>query len=163
MLNEKLIDLFNRFGAVVRVRLGGATTSYMIDAPGAKGNNPNFGVGTLRRISGRLSRSLIGGEESIFNVNVTSDGVSVEMGSKTPYAGVHEFGFQGNVTVPSHTRRITQAFGRSIAPKDVAVSAHNRFMNVSARPYLAPQMKDQEPVLAKWLEENGKQLFEGVL
>jgi hypothetical protein len=45
----------------------------------------------------------------------------------------------------------------------VAVSAHNRFMNVSARPYLAPQMKDQEPVLAKWLEENGKQLFEGVL
>jgi len=156
-LEAAIRGVFERFGAVARVRVSGSsTTGFMVDAPGAKGRNPNVGVGTLRRISGRLSRSLIGavgnsGNESIYEVSITPDSVNVQMGSATPYAAVHEFGFSGSVNVPAHTRKITQAFGRDITPRSVNVRSHIRLANIPARPYLSPAIESQTEWLADWL------------
>jgi hypothetical protein len=148
-------EIFERFGAVARVRISGAsTTGFMIDAPGAKGRNPNTGIGSLRRITGRLSRSVIGaGNEGLFEVDISPDAVRVSIGSKVPYAAAHEFGFNGSVNVPSHTRRITQAFGRDITPRSVQVRSFVRAMNIPARPYLEPAIDSQLDWLADWLSK----------
>jgi phage gpG-like protein len=66
----------------------------------------------------------------------------VKIGSfNVPYAAVHEFGFRGTVQVPAHSRRMTQAFGRPVDPRQVAVQAHSMRMNIRARPYLRPAIK----------------------
>jgi phage gpG-like protein len=67
----------------------------------------------------------------------------VEVGSYgVPYAAAHEFGFQGTVTVPTHNRFQTKAFGRPIKnPRSISVSTHSRRMNIRARPYLRPAFK----------------------
>jgi phage gpG-like protein len=68
-----------------------------------------------------------------------------------PYASVHEFGFNGPVSVPAsavrpHQRQINQAFGKPIDARSVQVGgyirgAHTRNMRVRARPYLGPAVK----------------------
>lgn len=57
------------------------------------------------------------------------------------YAAVHEFGFRGIVTIRSHTRTISQAFGRPIAPRPVTVRSHSAKMNVRKRPYIKPAIE----------------------
>ena len=155
-----------RFGAVARVQIAGSSISkFMVNSPGANvktagvgiGRNPRTGIGSLRRVTARLARSIEGttsewGNESIFEVNVQGGNASVTMGSSTPYSGVHEYGFTGNVNIPAHTRTITQAFGRDIAPTTVNVRSHSRFMSIPERPYLEPAMKDQLRMLSGWLE-----------
>lgn len=65
-----------------------------------------------------------------------------------PYAAIHEFGFQGPITVKSHVRVITQAFGRPIESTPVLVGQHQRNINVRARPYLRPAViETREKVL----------------
>ena len=49
-----------------------------------------------------------------------------------PYAAVHEFGFEGHVSVKSFTRNQSR------------VSAHTRFMHIRARPYLKPALKKRQ-------------------
>ena len=66
---------------------------------------------------------------SVSGVTVGSYGV--------PYAAAHEFGFQGPVTVRSHTR--VKAFGRPTKP--YTVPQYTRFQRVAERPYLRPAVK----------------------
>ena len=54
------------------------------------------------------------------------------------YAGVHEFGYSGTVTVPAHTR--TQAFGRPTKP--FTVGPYSRRMNIRPRPFVKPTLND---------------------
>lgn len=54
------------------------------------------------------------------------------------YAGVHEFGFTGTVTVPAHTR--TMAFGKPTKP--FTVGPYSRRMNIPARPFVKPTIND---------------------
>jgi hypothetical protein len=61
-----------------------------------------------------------------------------------PYAAAHEFGFQGSVSIRSHTRTQVVAFGRRIPAKPVTVSAHTRFMRIRERPYLRPAVKKRQ-------------------
>jgi phage gpG-like protein len=122
-------------------------------------SNPGVGVGTLRRMSGRLTSSLTGTDfrgmrESIFNVKMKRDGAEIEIGTMTPYSSVHEQGYHGSYTVPGHTRRITQAFGRRIAPRDVDVRTHTRVANIPARPYLMPAVEKEYDYLQRWLGDN---------
>jgi phage gpG-like protein len=55
-----------------------------------------------------------------------------------PYAAVHEFGFRGTMNVPTHSRTVSQAFGRAIDPRQIAVRQHQRRVNIRPRPYLRP-------------------------
>lgn len=68
-------------------------------------------------------------------------GVGVDVGSfGVPYAAVHEFGFDGIVSVSAHKRAIAQAFGNPIEPKLIDIRQHRRHMRVRARPYLRPAL-----------------------
>lgn len=53
-----------------------------------------------------------------------------------PYAAAHEFGFEGPVTVRSHTR--TVLFGRVVPP--YSVPSYTRWHSVRKRPYLRPAL-----------------------
>lgn len=56
-----------------------------------------------------------------------------------PYAAIWEFGYHGVQRVRTHSRLITQAFGRPLkAAKLAQIRAHGRNVNVQARPYLRP-------------------------
>lgn len=149
-----------RFADIARTKIGGsATTKYMRDSGAVTpdmqnlGRNRRTGKGSLRIVSGRLARSLTGARtavvgmnsEGVYSVRQSGTKTTIEYGTKVPYARAHEEGFSGNVQIPSHTRRITQAFGRQIEPKTVQVSAHSKNMNIPARPYLSPALDDQLP------------------
>ena len=55
------------------------------------------------------------------------------------YAGVHEFGFSGTVTVPAHTR--TMVFGKR-AKVPFTVGPYSRRMNIRPRPFVRPTLND---------------------
>lgn len=157
--DQNIRELFEKFGAIARVRVSSAsTTRYMVEGRGEQGTrNPRTGIGALRRITGRLSRSILGaqssaGNESIFEINIEGERVVVEIGSNTPYAAVHEFGFNGGVTIPAHQRRI--------ATGTANVRSYVRTMNVPARPYLAPAIESQEEWLADWLGKNATPIIQ---
>jgi len=59
----------------------------------------------------------------------------VELGTNVEYAAIHQFGYHGPMAVPAHTRKITKAWGKPIAPKTVNVKAHTRQANIPARPF----------------------------
>jgi len=62
---------------------------------------------------------------------------TVAIGTNVDYARVHQEGFEGKISVPGHTRRITQAFGKKLKfPVFQTVGPHQRFMRLDARPYL---------------------------
>lgn len=62
---------------------------------------------------------------------------SVEVGTNTVYARLHQFGGQGKKAQVSAFSRIqTMAWGKRIAPRQVQVKAHTKTMNQKARPFL---------------------------
>lgn len=85
--------------------------------------------------TGRLKASL--------SYQANSEAVKVSTGSNVAYAAVHQFGFNGSVSVPGHTRRITQVFGRHLAnPVTANVRPHSRSMSLPARPYMPVTMEE---------------------
>lgn len=61
----------------------------------------------------------------------------VHVGTPLRYAGVHQEGFSGSVSVGAHQRLIRQAFGRALKhPVWQSVGAHNRMMNIPQREWL---------------------------
>lgn len=96
-------------------------------------------TGTLRR--------------SINNKVVTNAaGTSGSVGTNVKYGRVHEYGFNGAVSVKGHLRTIKQAFGKSIAPTQVEVSGFTRNMRVPERSFLRSALKDMKPQLLAQLE-----------
>ena len=76
--------------------------------------------------------------------SVSDLGVVSSIGSNVVYLGVHEFGFKGTVNVRSHTRRVTQAFGRILsAPTSVSVSSHKRKVDIPERAPLRRGVTDR--------------------
>lgn len=152
-----------RFADLAALNIGGTAVSKYMRKTGAKtpdqinalGRNKKTGKGSLRILTRRLASSLTGARssganmnvEGVFNVKQSGTKTTLTYGTKVPYARAQEEGFSGTVQIPSHTRRITQAFGRQIEPKTVQVSAHSKNMNLPARPYLGPALDDQLPKL----------------
>lgn len=148
-------ELTSQLTSIAKTRLSAGAIRYMRDS-GAKtpdqisalGKNNQTGPGSLRINSGRLARSLTGTQENITEGSFVNGLFSILFGSEVPYAHVHESGFAGTVSIPQHTRTITQAFGRDIAPTEVTVRAHNRNMRVPKRPYLVPALDDEADAIA---------------
>lgn len=93
----------------------------------------------LKNQTGRLRRSI--------NVEShdTGDTLVRTVGTNVRYARAHEYGFTGTVDVREHTRRITQAFGRPIPPRDVIVRAHTMKMNLPERSFLRSALRERAP------------------
>jgi phage gpG-like protein len=81
----------------------------------------------------------------------------VRLATNKPYATTQHFGAKkgsfGTVaaTVKAHMRKISQAFGRPIEPRDVKVKAHTRKMtlpwgDIPARPFMVIQDEDWEEI-----------------
>jgi phage gpG-like protein len=77
-----------------------------------------------------------------FELFVENNVQGVKVGSyNVPYAAIHEFGFQGSVSVRSYSRTLTQVFGKRVNPRIVDVRPHERFMRIPARSYLRPAVQ----------------------
>lgn len=81
--------------------------------------------------SGRLRNSIFAAARS------SGSSVTGVLGAGVPYAGVHERG--GTVSVPSHARRQTMAWGREIDPVTVMVRAHSA--TYPQRAFLRPSLE----------------------
>jgi len=92
----------------------------------------------LKVRTGRLRRSI----GSV--VEDSGDVVSGIVSTPVKYAPPHEFGFHGTVSVREHMREIKQAFGRSIAPKQIMVREHTMKMNLPERSFLRSELRDLE-------------------
>ncbi|BBV67845.1 Mu phage tail completion protein GpG [Klebsiella sp. STW0522-44] len=69
----------------------------------------------------------------------------VRVGSPLAYAAVHQDGFAGSVSISSHKRLITQAFGRALKHGVwQSVGAHKRTMNIPQREYLGLSSENSE-------------------
>lgn len=143
--------------AIASAELAGSAIGTYMRNTGAKtaelrrmaGRNDQTGPGSLRRMTGRLTLSISGkSDESIREGQFIGGMFRLVFGSSTPYANVHEQGFSGTVSVPQHTRMITQAFGRSISPTSVTVRAHSKSMRIPKRPYLVPALNDKQDAIA---------------
>ena len=86
--------------------------------------------------TGRLRASITG--------RVSPDGFSAVIGTNVEYAPRLEMGFSGTERVKAHTRTITQAFGRPIAPRRVDVGPFERQANHPAYPFLRPGVEDAQ-------------------
>lgn len=112
----------------------------------------------LRVRTGRLRRSITAqfeGDNSDFRAIV---------GTNVRYARAHEEGFQGEVNVKQHTvkefsRMQTMAFGRPMKEprivnvREHVVKAHAMKMNIPKRPFLAPSVEENMPMIQKGLRE----------
>lgn len=116
--------------------------------PGGRSRSDN---GPLRIVSGRLARSLtgaptsgVGSREAIRNIVLRGGRLEISIGSRVPYAAVHEEGYSGMIRVPAHSRRITQAFGKPITPTMVEVRSHSKRTSIPERPYLQPALRTSD-------------------
>lgn len=73
--------------------------------------------------------------------------ISGRVGTNVDYGFIHEYGFKGNVTVDSHLRQITKAWGRSITPKKVFVRTHQKKANYPVRSFLRSALREMEPMI----------------
>lgn len=84
------------------------------------------------------------------SVHSIASATTVEIGTNKVYAGVHQDGFDGTVTVPTHSRTIDEAFGRPLrAPITFTVSSFERAMNMPQREFLGLSSEDEEELLAQ--------------
>ncbi len=96
--------------------------------------------GQTLRDTNRLMNSIVGvGEDK-----------QVKVGTNAEYAAAHNFGVNEIITqqVREHVRRISQAFGKPIEPKEVTVSAHSRLLPLSIpqREFMMIQDDDWEDI-----------------
>lgn len=120
------------------------------------------GPDTLGVVTGRLRRSVRPAKARVFGNVIWS-----AIGSNVRYAGAHEFGFQGTVTVRAHTRRFARFEGQAISLKDAKtlqgrskkvnpglhqgqqqVRSHSRKMNIQARAPIYHGIVDRLPQYA---------------
>ncbi|MGE4302448.1 MAG: phage virion morphogenesis protein [Novosphingobium sp.] len=95
---------------------------------------------TIRGASGGLSGS----------IHSIASAARVEVGTNKIYAGVHNDGFDGTVTVPTHSRTIDEAFGRPLkAPVTFTVQSFERAMNIPQREFLGLSAEEEEELLAQ--------------
>lgn len=66
------------------------------------------------------------------------------IGSNVKYAGAHEYGFDGTVQVPAHSRKVTQVFGRVLkTPTTADVRAHSAKRHIPARAFISSTVEEE--------------------
>lgn len=101
----------------------------------------------LRNKTGRLRRSINS------RITETPNSIVGTVGTNVVYAAVHEYGFDGIVTVREHLRMIKQAFGRSIVPKEATVREHPMHMHLPERSFLRSSLRENAGALRALLQQ----------
>jgi hypothetical protein len=97
--------------------------------------------------SRRLIRSLDASRAEVIN----ADRLSVEsgIGSNVKYYGGHEFGFDGQVSVPAHTREMPETSRVSSAGRAYTVAAHTQKVRAHSRRMRVPERRPLRAGLAE--------------
>lgn len=99
-------------------------------------------TGTLARSVTQSPRTYEAGQRIVGTVGISD---ITGRGGRRPvkYGRVHEFGFDGPVSVKEHLRRVKQAFGRPLkSPVQATVRAHSKHMKLPVRSFLATALRD---------------------
>ncbi len=127
-----------------------------------------FSEHRLGNISGAMKRFLYAEP-----AKKTADGYTSRMGSSVEYFGIHEFGFDGEVSVREHTRKaatitkpgpwratpkgvLMSVRKKSLLMKDGKVKAHTRKLKIEARQPLRSALADHSPRI---IEDTIKRVF----
>jgi len=108
------------------------------------------------KLSGQVLRNRTGTLRRSINplVQVSEAGVEGSVGTNLSYGRVHEYGFQGAVSVKAHLRTVKQAFGRPLAAAVTQqVRAHSRQVNLPERSFLRSALKDMEAEIKQALAQ----------
>jgi phage gpG-like protein len=97
-------------------------------------------------------RALATGTKTLTKDGHLGDSVNSQYGAdwaawgtnRPEYDWVHQGGFNDDVQIPAHVRRISQAFGKKIEPRDVQVNAHTRHMTIVERAFLPRNTSELE-------------------
>ncbi len=106
------------------------------------------------RDTGRLRNSL--------PASAASGDDYVQLGTNVEYAPRHQFGFVGTVHVKQHWRKMTQAFGKPIAPRSVLVHPYSYIATTTPRQFLptgglpAPWKEDVLTVVGNLLKDKAQ-------
>ena len=125
----------------------------------------------LRVQSGKLRQSFRRGASDSLSTGAKIEGDSVvsTIGSNLRYAGVHEYGFSGVVSVPGHSRRLQSRlsfkFGgkakrRKVQGRDVFVRPHPMRVNLPARRYIGRTLDERLPAYTAAIESALERLWE---
>jgi phage gpG-like protein len=98
------------------------------------------------KLSGQVLKVRTGSLRSSINTAVSrsAEEVTATVGTNISYGRVHEYGFDGEVSVKAHLPQIKEAFGRPIAPRLVEVRAHERHMRLPERSFLRSALAEME-------------------
>ncbi|MGN6383653.1 MAG: hypothetical protein ACTHMK_13705 [Dyella sp.] len=108
----------------------------------------------LNRRTGRLRNSI----NSLVQEGPGS--VSAQVGTGVSYAKIHEYGFQGTVQVPAHTRMQTMAFGHPMQARLVNVRAHPMRVNLPERSFLRSSLREKAPEAIERIRVAVRELIE---
>lgn len=86
-------------------------------------------------------------------VDQTRDQIRGRVGTNVIYAPPHEYGFTGPVNVKAHTRKISQAWGRPIAPRDVLVQNYTRQVDLPERSFIRSALADMSAEITEELTD----------
>lgn len=135
---EEAILTYKSFGLGLRERLRVAVTRSAIMLTRYVKEQKLSGQ-VLKNRTGTLRRKIN------YRISESAEEVAGSVGVELAYGAVHEYGFDGVVTVKEHLRTITQAFGRSIAPTTFTMPAHQRHMKLPERSYLRSSLAENAP------------------
>jgi phage gpG-like protein len=70
------------------------------------------------------------------------------VGTNLKYARIHEYGFEGAVSVKAHQRMMKTAWGKPVKlPRKIDVRAHVVNMKMKARPFMQPALAEKQDVI----------------
>jgi HK97 gp10 family phage protein len=107
------------------------------------------------KLSGQVLRNRTGTLRRSINYKVSESGgeFTAIVGTNKEYAHIHEYGFQGQVTVKEHMRMMKTAFGKTVKnPRKITVRAHSMHMNMPARSFLRTALAEFEPTIIREYE-----------
>jgi hypothetical protein len=110
----------------------------------------------LRRQTGTLQRSVAA---SPYVVERSATEAEAGFGTSVPYGVNFEQGFEGTVSVRAHTRTSDVAFGRKVKPYTAFVRAHDRFMDVRPRRYMARTLAADSEMADRLIDRSLWMLF----
>jgi len=131
---------YNNLSKVLEQRILSRIEKYQPDDPRLREGLTRIGIMIEREAKKNITQKKLVDTGSLLNsirFRLFQKGTisGVKVGSYgIPYAAVHEFGFDGSVKISSHERR-TPSGGVT------NVTAHQRMMQIRARPYLKPAIK----------------------
>lgn len=80
------------------------------------------------------------------------EGFSLKVGTNRPYAAVHQFGLKDTLQIKAHRRRVKGRSKRGVQSGVAFVKAHDRKVNIQARPFLGFTPGDRQE-LAQTIKE----------